>query len=1206
MLRTLLSIITSRLLWGFVGITAICVIVWTVGPLVSIGDYRPLESEFNRFAAVLVLYLLWLSFRLVPRLWRSWQNRRLVRRIESSNKAPEEAAPVEDNPEQKRLAERFNEATQLLKKARFIDPKARKWPMWMQYFSRQYLYQLPWYIIIGAPGAGKTTALVNSGLHFPLAERFGKTALRGVGGTRNCDWWFTDEAILLDTAGRYTTQESQHEQDAGEWRSFMSLLKKYRARQPINGVMVTISVADLLTESEQARHAQATALRQRLLELHDQLGIQFPVYIMVTKTDLLKGFTAYFSEFNKEQRDQIWGVTWPWRDIELNLPQALDLQFSRLHQRLNDGLPDIMIVEQDSQKRAESYLFPQEFLSLQPVLKQYLSVLFAGSGFERPLRPRGVYFTSATQEGLPFDRVMAQLNRALNLPPLASDTRGNDWQNLDAENPIPAAHGRSFFLQGLLKTVIFQESGLAGSNRWWEVRNRLINWVGYGVVTMLLLIAVAWWLLSYHHNKHYLTEVQAKVSPIETQSAALPPLSQSDIYTLQPLLSSLVHLPETPKIDVNSPPFSWQAGLYRGDPVIDASQSLYQKALKQLLLPIVAQQVTGWLRNDDGSDVDYSYEALKAYQMLYRPKQYDGKLLRTWIMLNLQRQLPAGVTQEQLKQIDYHLAQLLDEQINTSPFERDDALILREQNVINRAPVAQRVYGRLKRLLLSNDTGIVTLVDLGGPQTELAFSRKSGQPITSGIPMLFTPKGYWDGFNKSIDSVTASIRQDDVWVLNRQGDSVGQKEMEDTVRRLYMDDFIAHWDALLGDIQLNHIADLSQRINTARMLSGRTSPMRNLMINVSRNVTLERAEKKSTQGMIEKGSAMFTNTATQTLQALFRAKKAAQEGNLEDPEQRVMAHFAPIIEQAQFTDEKSKTLPFDEQLKDIDDLYSYLTAVQDASNSGMQAPSGDVISRMQADAGREPEPFRSMLLSLAVGASSDTQRRDMVNVQKRSSVEVGSFCRQAIAGRYPLVHSASVDITPDDLARMFAPGTGLMDTFFRENLANKVDTTHANWRFAPGVDGKSLPGSESILRPFQQAQVIRDAFFANGSTTPSYRVTITPVSMDNNILNLTLDVDGQLLRYSHGPQTPQVVSWPGPGQTGQVRMQLGLTDGTTDTLSTSGPWALNRLFDKARLSPGNTSLSHLARFSVGGRQVVLEYTASSIRNPLQLPGFSCP
>src|SRR3546814_9082524 len=82
-------------------------------------------------------------------------------------------------------------------------------------WGRRYVYQLPWYIIIGPPGAGKTTALVNSGLSFPLADSTGREAVRGVGGTRNCDWWFTDEAVLIDTAGRYTTQDSHQAVESG-------------------------------------------------------------------------------------------------------------------------------------------------------------------------------------------------------------------------------------------------------------------------------------------------------------------------------------------------------------------------------------------------------------------------------------------------------------------------------------------------------------------------------------------------------------------------------------------------------------------------------------------------------------------------------------------------------------------------------------------------------------------------------------------------------------------------------------------------------------------------------------------------------------------------------------------------------------------------------------------------------------------------------
>ena len=111
-------------------------------------------------------------------------------------------------------------------------------------------------MIVGAPGAGKTTALLNSGLEFPLTDSLGKSAVRGIGGTRHCDWWFTDRAVLLDTAGRYTLQESQRARDASEWQTFIALLKRYRARQPVNGVIMTISVADLLSDAPEARYAE--------------------------------------------------------------------------------------------------------------------------------------------------------------------------------------------------------------------------------------------------------------------------------------------------------------------------------------------------------------------------------------------------------------------------------------------------------------------------------------------------------------------------------------------------------------------------------------------------------------------------------------------------------------------------------------------------------------------------------------------------------------------------------------------------------------------------------------------------------------------------------------------------------------------------------------------------------------------------------------
>ncbi len=188
------------------------------------------------------------------------------------------------------LESRFKEALDTLSKTRFGQTEGGLFGRW----NKRYIYQLPWYLIIGSPGSGKTTALINSGLDFPLAAQFGKRAIPGMGGTRNCDWWFTDQAVLLDTAGRYTTQESDAEQDKAAWKGFMQLLRRFRGRQPVNGVIVTLSVQELLSSSDTERAQLAQLIGLRLSELCEELTIRFPVYVLVTKSDLLAGFNEFF------------------------------------------------------------------------------------------------------------------------------------------------------------------------------------------------------------------------------------------------------------------------------------------------------------------------------------------------------------------------------------------------------------------------------------------------------------------------------------------------------------------------------------------------------------------------------------------------------------------------------------------------------------------------------------------------------------------------------------------------------------------------------------------------------------------------------------------------------------------------------------------------------------------------------------------------
>lgn len=673
MRASLQHLLTHRLLWSLIGVTALSCVLWMLGPLWSWGDTRPLESVFPRQLIIGLLYFCWILFQFIPTIWRGWFNSKLLNHLQemSSEELTDRQAT------EALLAQRFSEAALHLKRAQF---GRRHQASWLARFHSHYLYQLPWYVIIGAPGAGKTTALLNAGLEFPLTDSLGNTAVRGVGGTRHCDWWFTDNAVLIDTAGRYALQESQRARDGAEWQNFINLLKRYRRRQPINGVILTISVADLLTYSAEARHAQATALRSRMQELHQQTGIHFPVYVMVTKTDLLKGFMSFYATLSKPQRDAIWGFTFPWepgKPHKDDWHHSFAVQYHHLEQRLQQQLAAVMASERDLTQRADSFLFPQEFSSLRPLLNEYLDVIFSRHQDEIVWSVRGLFFTSGTQEGLPFDRIMGALNRKLQLP-YTGESSLAAWDSVNRSNPVPGSKGQSFFIRDLLNDVVFRESGLAGSNRHWEYRNRLLHWIGYGVLTGALLLLSGLWITSYFQNLRYLHQVEVRVDAIARQSQQVIHQPADNIFDILPFLNDLVKLPLSERFSLDNPPLTMRAGLYRGNQISDAAWVLYQNALKSLLLPRVAQQITNLLRNDPGTDNEYSRNALRAYQMLYQPRNYNGEFLRSWLMQNLQHSLPANVSARDLQQLDWHLSQLLDQQIQSSPYASDNALMMRK------------------------------------------------------------------------------------------------------------------------------------------------------------------------------------------------------------------------------------------------------------------------------------------------------------------------------------------------------------------------------------------------------------------------------------------------------------------------------------------------------------------------------------------------
>ncbi len=1201
-IRSIFGRIINRTTLAILLLIVLSLVIWFVGPLFSMSlssaQWQPLGPEWVRWSVIAGLWLLWLVKQLI-RWWRERNvNGALLSQLAKMQTVKPGEGQVVGSEEVAELNRRFKEAADVLKKTRF---SANEKGGLLAGLSKQYVYQLPWYAFIGAPGSGKTTALVNAGLTFPLAEQFGKAAIRGVGGTRNCDWWFTNEAVLIDTAGRYTTQESNEAVDRAEWQGFMGLLKRFRPRQPLNGVLMTLSVSDLLQMSAQERELHAATLKARLAELRDGLGIQFPVYVLVTKTDLLSGFLEYFLNCTREERSQVWGFTLPYDPKAagaIAVHEVFNREFDLLYQRLNDGMHERLLTEPELSRRALAYALPQQLAGLRDVLGRLLAAVFSESKFnEQPLL-RGVYFTSATQEGTPFDRVLGAMQRTFRVPSKV----------VGAESSTGT--GKSFFLQDLLQRVVFPEHFIAGRNLAGERRMRWLRRAGMAACGLLFILGNIVWSpwVSYGNNVRYVGEVADKAQALRTNVETVPAAVGEDAASLLPLLNQAREVAWSKQFDFSHVPWGYRYGLYQGNKLDAAGQVAYTRLLDEAFLPRLATRFENMLRNAPQGNSDYLYQALKAYLMLGGAGRFDADALKLWIRADWDRTQPTS-TLEQRKQLDEHLDALMRDRVVISPFPVNQELVKGAREVLNQQPPARRTYSRIKARLLGPEPPEFTIASVAGAEAPNVLVRASKQPLNVGIPGLYSVRGY-SLFQKELAIALADIGLEDAWVLGRTTASSRPTvpipaellQQSQQVTRLYLTEYAKVWQDYLNDVRLISRNGLADTIQVTRVLASVDSPLLLLLRAAARETTLIRTDASAgtrvDQAMDKLGRLKQEMTSAATLGL---GGTNAASGLDEKLEMIVQGPFAPLHA---LTKGAPGSAPIDALAKVMEDYLASLVAAESALRGGSIPRTQDAENRLRSEAARMPQPVRGVLEALVGQASQQIAGGTRTSASASVKGGVGQTCGAVISGRYPFARSAQQDVQANDFAQVFAPG-GLMDDTFQKNLAPYVDTSKATWTPRPGPEGAAA-GSAADLAQFQRAAVIRDAFFAPGSRAMKFDLIVRIVQL-GGLDKVELDVDGQNVVAGPGNDGSKRISWPGVRGTNQVRLMAGKAG--PPALATDGAWALHRLIDRGQVQAGTPPERVLVNFNINGRTVSIEFTAQSVRNPLRLPqleGFSCP
>ncbi|EIX4060156.1 type VI secretion system membrane subunit TssM [Salmonella enterica] len=579
---------------SIIGISVLCLAIGFVTPLLALGDVHPFAPLWVRLTLIGFILLMYALYGLY-RLWRALRmDEQLLRRF-LHPRGEEVPVAGEIKADLRTVNHIVTQAIRQLRQLR-VDM-----PGWRKIFEgKRFLYELPWFMVVGSPGDGKTTALLNTGLQFPLAEQMEQTSriltVPG-GGTLHCDWWFTNEAVLIDTAGRYARHDdggevSAAQRNAGEWQGFLGLLRKHRPGAPLNGVILTLNVADLTAQSPAERLAACAALRARLADLRETLGIRFPVYLVVTKMDLLPGFSDYFRTLTSHLRAQIWGFSLPYsRRRKAGDPQALHAacaqELARLTLRLDQGLDTRLQEEYDLKSRQRLYTFPREFAALGEPLLEAIEQIFLDSKFDATQLNntlRGVFFTSAAQAQA--DAVADQLSIWQRFVRAIKTARGESSTSLP--HALPDGN-RSYFLHDLLTQFIFREAHLVEPNLQWAWRYRLLRLGGHLLVLVLAFLLWQGMQTSQQTNGDYLNEISARATRLDGEVKAYT--GKPAMAPVPALLDSARELSAWPELDPDAPPLTWRYGLYSVPPVTDSVASLYNRLLDQLLLPPLVKRM---------------------------------------------------------------------------------------------------------------------------------------------------------------------------------------------------------------------------------------------------------------------------------------------------------------------------------------------------------------------------------------------------------------------------------------------------------------------------------------------------------------------------------------------------------------------------------------------------------------------------------------
>lgn len=1138
---------------------------------------------------------------LVQRRRHTVQGEELANAIQQDTKA--EYGQQKNKEELQLINQQMKDSIQLIRKSKLGDKK-----------GNAALYELPWYMVIGNPAAGKSSAIYNSGLKFPFEETHQKMISAGLSGTRNCDWFFSTEGVLLDTAGRYSVYAEDH----SEWLGFLNILKKNRSKAPVNGLIVIVSIAELIGQSPENSLKLAKNLRARIQDLTERLEVVVPVYLVFSKMDLIAGFTEFFDCYEAQEYNQAWGATLPY---EQNSSQNAVELFEHHYNLLYDGLKGVStthLSRRHSQNISPSVMtFPLEFKTLKPALKSFISTLFEDNPYQFQPVFRGFYFTSALQEGIIESPMTKQIAQEFHLSQIAQAEPGD-------HNIAPQNHG--YFLKGLFSNIILKDKNLVKQHiNPGRKRQRYLAFIG---ALLGVSIILGLWVWSYRNNQQLIADVQAdldKVVHLEKASGQQLPTQLEALLILQERLQQLDEFDE-------HRPLKFRFGLYQGNQLRETLKAEYLKGIRQIVLQPTQQNIAQYLQrvknNEETLKANHinvevkqvaktgqylepldtnpqdAYNALKAYLMMSNPQYMDAghlsdqvtRFWRSWVDANRGQMSRGDMIQQAEQVLSYAMTLTGDQQFpvldaDTQLVDQTRQVLL---SVIRGMPARDRVYNEIKMRAAVRFPALTA--------GQIVGENNKGAVLGSyALPGVFTQKAWDEYVSSAIDEAANKPTDSKDWVLNsRQSDDLTFSGSPEQIRKqlvaLYKQEYIAEWRKFLNGIYYAKAPQFSQQSKNIDILGEpQNSPIRILFERIAIETNWDNPVVQAELAVPQKG---FIAWFKRKVLNRSDAQMSQQVSNkAQGPISQEYQMFYQLVRKRD--DQQNKSL-LDEYMQNLAQVRSKFNDLKNAGEIGPSAMAlvkqtisdqNSVFNTAQKHIDErmlvglndiDQQMIQKLLVSPLTQSFASLITPAQEELNKLWIIQAYQPFQANLSQKYPFNSSVSLQATSNEIGQIFGD-TGSIARFVKEILDPLVirrgyTLTSKTWKDL----GISL--NPQFVMNFQ-----RYVAPINGMATGTLdQPTATPAANQSNfqfyplqnpqLLSYTIDIDGQRMLYENGIQQWVNFVWPNRSAIPGARITAVDLQGQTHTIfDEPGEYGINRLIDSAQRKEQNGSFEMVWR-----------------------------